>query len=1251
MSVFTDSSSKSDNDSNTNDDDSDSENITLAKVGRNHGGKDVDTTLAKLRSKSQISSSPNNRPRQPIPEAISVMMTNEHIPDDYLTSFECSIMASRLPLLCLVIPTRNNQNTNITMISPNVNMRLVEWQRITSKNSTSLIKTYINMEGDLVNPLGGAVTATFFSFEFGHMKGESLPKPVKLSPCWSLKPSEQTSGVMKRIDEKYAARHVTIANVYKGLTWLTNKETTVDARAKSVEEALKLYINAINEIPINGTFEELKVFYDDHEWNVDLHGDEDSSSTPPGADRIEKMDKAKLRRFIQERLPYQTGIAIGIVDGVHRATTMYFAPLGILPEEAHVGSEELQEMKLFLTSLEPSSQDGRLMKAVMNRQNTRPQLVDIDTTVDLKCKLPREPEKAFDQQFCTAMLCISAALQQVGCRSQPHTLKEAIHHIMSHMMVDLDDRKDFSAGYLFKSNPDECWLTKAWKEDFGKSSSYEDLRTKSVAFLSKTDVSREAIDIVMGHLDLYQTASSCQAARLGGNYIKCWIHDCSNWLKRSLDDFLSNKIQLLNSMAAGFGTALHRLVSLEAEEWNSLFKSKDDGAKKKKKKPEYSMIPCLYKGATIDKRLKNNIGEPHIMNYLRSTMIHRNKVMSQQAVEFIWIAFWCCLDSNTQILIKHTVSANSVDEGRFPQEYDRGTAQEHVQMRLTGLVNVVSCSVRASKETWKKGMPMDPKARQRWNGMCDTGLVASLLGNAVSECIKFCSRIGLHPAFPKLLSDNRSLAMTRICDELSTWKPIQEYSTSLFWFYVYSFLAHIAQPSNDESPILQEYLKSGFRVGTEDDLIDISTVDARKKFIETNTIGGEGSFDLRGVGDKTIVALVQTTYVTHSIDKFVPELGPTSEDKVYVEGAYFQWDDLPCFHEFSKSVGKAKHPKSGGDAKNPPELLAQKMQQGTTEDGHNITKDNTKKGGGPSVFTGKKGSSPPRNRGKRLFGNKRGKLNRPPPAKGGDNEGEEEHGRVEAAGMTSPPAVAKKRKSASITTDVKKKRRKIQQKTKKNYDDLWNILGPEQVEVVIGESETNVNPQNDIKQVKARLQAVIDDEDKLTSLCAVLETDRALKREMLQMDEETKAKKTKEETNPKKVRANHMPDNKNTGVEDEALCLERPSDETESIIANTSEEQEKINNWIDDGNPKNNEPHLHRELDNINFQHNDQTGDNYSDGGQELDACLLGVGGDDEVLDNLEQIGPHRALDWSPMEPTCGETQGLLNKHTTGDRS
>ena len=784
MSGFTDSSSKSDNDSNTNDDDSDAENITLAEVGRNPGGKDVDTTLAKLcpspgrkdatssdadsddeetpsekldpnpegkgeelsqvgrnPSKSQMSSSPHNRPRQPIPEAISVMMTNEHIPDDYLTSFECSIMASRLPLLCLVIPTRNNQNTNITMISPNVNMRLVEWQRITSKNSTSLIKTYINMEGDLVNPLGGAVTATFFSFEFGHMKGESLPKPVKLSPCWSLKPSEQTSGVMKRIDEKYAARHVTIANVYKGLTWLTNKETTVDARAKSVEEALKLYINAINEIPINGTFEELKVFYDDHEWNVDLHGDEDSSSTPPGADRIEKMEKAKLRRIIQERLPYQTGIAIGIVDGVHRATTMYFAPLGILPEEAHVGSEELQEMKLFLTSLEPSSQDGRLMKAVINLQNKRSRLVDIDTTVDLKCKLPREPEKAFDQQFCTAMLCISAALQQVGCRSQPHTLKEAIHHIMSHMMVDLDKRKDFSAGYLFKSNPDECWLTKAWKEDFGKSSSYEDLRTKSVAFLSKTDVSREAIDIVMGHLDLYRTASSCQAARLGGNYIKCWIHDCSKWLKRSLDEFLSNKILLLNSMAAGFGTALHRLVSLEAEEWNSLFKSKDDGAKKNKKKPEYSMIPCLYKGATIDKRLKNNIGEPHIMNYLRPTMIQWKKLMSQQAVEFIWIAFWCCLDSNTQILIKHTVSANSVDEGCFPQEYDRGTAQEHVQMRLTGLVNVVSCSVRASKETWKKGMPMDPKARQRWNGMCDTGLVASLLGNAVSECIKFFSRI------------------------------------------------------------------------------------------------------------------------------------------------------------------------------------------------------------------------------------------------------------------------------------------------------------------------------------------------------------------------------------------------------------------------------------------------------------------------------------------------------------------------------
>ena len=1258
MSQLTDTSSDSECDedksngaiSNTSDSDSDDDETTLVNLGRNPGEEGGEFSQSGGNpSKSQISSSPHNRPRQPIPEPIPVMMTNEHIPDDLLTSFECSIMASRLPLLCLVTPTRNNKNTNITMISPNVNMRLVEWQRITSKNSTSLIKTYINMDENLVNPLGGAVTAMFFSFEFGHMKGESLPKPVKLSPCWSLKPSEQTSGVMKRIDEKYAARHVTIANVYKGLTWLTKKTTPVEAMETSVEEALKLYINAINGIPINGTIEELKVFYDDHEWNVDPRGDEDSSSTPLRADLIENMSKAELRRIIQENLPYQTGIAIGIVDGVHRATTMYFAPLGILPEEAHVGFDELQEMKLFVRSLESSSNDGRLIKNDAKRQKKRSPLVDIDTIVTLKCRLPREPEKAFDQQFCTAMLCISAALQQVGSRSQPHTLKEAIHHIMSHIMVDFDARKDFSAGYLFKSNPDECWLTKAWTEDFGwsKEPSYKDLRAKSVAFLEKTDVSQEAIASVMGHLDLSHTASSCQDARLGGNYIKCWIHDCSNWLKRSLEDFLSNKIELLNSMASGFGTALHRLVSLEAEEWNSLFKSKDDGMKKKNETECYSMIPCFSKGATIDKRLLKNYAEPHFMNYIRSTMIQRNKLMSQQAVEFIWIAFWCCLDSNTQILIKHTVSANSVDEECFPQEYDRGTAQEHMQKRLTGLVNVVSCSVRASHHAWKKGMPMDRKGRQKWNGMCDTGLVASLLGDAVSECIKFFSRIGLHPAFPELLSYVRSDAMTRICDEGSAWKPIQEYSTSLFWFYVYSFLAHIAQPSNRETEIFEEYLKSRFRVGTEEDLIDISSLDGRRKIIETNTIGGEGSSDLRGVGDKTIVALVQTTYVTHSIDKFVPKLGPTMEDNVYEEGDYFTWDDLgACF------FGKARHPKSGGEAKHPPELLAQKTQQGTTEDGHNITKDNTKeshrKGGGSSLFTGK-GSPPPLNRGKR-FGNKGGKTIRPPPLK---------------ATTTSGPAVAskssaKKRKSASITTDVKKKRRNIQQKTMKNFEMLSNILGHEQDEGVISESAMNVNPPNDIEQVKARLQALIDDDVKLTSLCEVLKTERALKREMLQMDEETKAKKTKEETNPKKVRANHMPANQNTGVEYEAHCPDRTSDESESIIANTPVEQEEINRFIDDGKPHNNDPHLHRELDNLtNFQNNDSTGYNISDCGQEFDDELLqlddelGVGGDDEVLDNLNNLGDDKTLDLGGIdEVVVGvEAQGLLNKHTTGDWS
>jgi len=213
-------------------------------------------------------------------------------------------------------------------------------------------------------------------------------------------------------------------------------------------------------------------------------------------------------------------------------------------------------------------------------------------------------------------------------------------------------------------------------------------------------------------------------------------------------------------------------------------------------------------------------------------------------------------------------------------------------------------------------------------------------------------------------------------------------------------------------------------------------------------------------------------------------------------------------------------------------------------------------------------------------------------------------------------------------------------------------LGPEQ-------DKGFIDPQNDIEQVKARLQALIDDDVKLTSLCEVLKTERALKREMLQMDEETKAKKTKEETNPKKVRANHMPANQNTGVEYEAHCPDRTSDESESIIANTPVEQEEINRFIDDGKPHNNDPHLHRELDNLNFQNNDSTGYNISDCGQEFDDELLqlddelGVGGDDEVLDNLNNLGDDKTLDLGGIdEVVVGvEAQGLLNKHTTGDWS
>ena len=70
-----------------------------------------------------------------------------------------------------------------------------------------------------------------------------------------------------------------------------------------------------------------------------------------------------------------------------------------------------------------------------------------------------------------------------------------------------------------------------------------------------------------------------------------------------------------------------------------------------------------------------------------------------------------------------------------------------------------------------------------------------------------------------------------------------------------------------------------------------------------------------------------------------------------------------------------------------------------------------------------------------------------------------------------------------------------------------------------------------------------------------------------------------------------------------------------------------MNRFIDDSNPHINEAHVHRTLDNINFQHNTQTedadrSDKNSDGGPEFDGSLV-VGDNDEVLDGLSPIGPN----------------------------
>jgi hypothetical protein len=512
-------------------------------------------------------------------------------------------------------------------------------------------------------------------------------------------------------------------------------------------------------------------------------------------------------------------------------------------------------------------------------------LISIDAEVKLSCVLPPK-DGDFNREFCLIMQKLSAHCQKSNGSLQNHTLKDGIPFLQKQLLQHF---RSFKPGYLFDDEMESDPLSEAWSHHVTKvPTSVEEGRRQMREYFDATakQISPEAVEELIQSFE--EKVPPYQPRCLGGNYILCWIIEFSKWLKTSLRVIYTKNQDLIDLIAPTL--KIGELIELEDDTWISLFQSVTD-KKIDDRVLKGSILPCLYKRSTLIGILEHNHA-PEKTNYKRPSLDHL-----QHAMEFVWLTMWSFLDKSTHKAVHALFSNAKPDEKKFPQESIGD--QKHIERTLTCIVHVITCAVYASRDLWRNGMPMSREGRwknARWNKMCNNGLEALLLRDAINDAIKFFSKIGFNPVYPSDLKYDKCNDMREIIEQAGgrKWHAGALIAADLVWFYVISFAAQLSREiTSRPNPTKAAQVHCGKKlIGALSQKFNVLEPDESwlKKFIIERTRGGDQSFDLRRKTLSDAPAGIQVVGLLSSKGEFTHEI-----NRYCWKNPFFRWDDLKRF--------------------------------------------------------------------------------------------------------------------------------------------------------------------------------------------------------------------------------------------------------------------------------------------------------------------------------------------------------------------
>ena len=625
--------------------------------------------------------------------------------EDQADELLINVAATNVPMLLLhrSIPTTNGDHENAPysdFMNADVNLRKrIEQSKLNCTGSANLFQAFVvNRQADN-SPIIGQMTAAVSSYSVVREQEEENAQSVKLH-----------SVNCKAYDRTVVAKTLTVDVLTDALKWLDhnryNNHTVQDVRSGMGE-----YLKALRRVNIDGDVQHLTEFIRDHNWELQhdcgIWHPEIASDLEAAMQAVPPLNKKRiLRRFIHENLAKLTKILLLLSDGLHRSAVVDGATTGVAPPGA---TEALKrELDEFQSTLDSGFPFLKLLSVSM-----------------------KFPKHQLDQRFCAHMLRLSGTNQLSQTLAEPHTSK---HVVLSFIRLVRDEMAvKFRPGFLVGKGVFGSWLDPQIEKDkYGTGEWTNDMRKGVfVALVVESKFDPKEVELYCKDL------SFDKDHEIGEHYIKFWVQQFQAFLRTTLL-FIHENNRHFSGIAPEIG--IEEIAKKSISWWENIFKYKNDSGRGDKGYGDFDPFPNSYKKTMLFSLLVRPSSKcpfDDSNRYLRTGY-------EATHLEFVWIVLWSFLSEDTFDTVTRFLSEASPDASLYPQG-SVGSKPQTTRF-FTCLVQVISCSVYASKEVWNRGFVHKNRRNNfKFNHIGACGLHVLLLMSAADHSIKCFAKIGIDP--------------------------------------------------------------------------------------------------------------------------------------------------------------------------------------------------------------------------------------------------------------------------------------------------------------------------------------------------------------------------------------------------------------------------------------------------------------------------------------------------------------------------